>query len=223
MKVVIANADAELSASIGFSLRQAGHDVEVTQDASQVLTLFNPDSIDLLLLDMNLAAPGAIELCRTIRGMSTVPIMILAARDSEDDLVAAFEAGTDGYVRKPFSPRALVARVRALARRAQPLIRGAIRVGALQLDLEQHRLHIGADAQICLTPLELKALQVLVSTPGRTVPSETLLLRLWGQKSGRERHTLKQLVYRLRTKLEAAGAVGLLQTTPGSGYRLNVQ
>jgi DNA-binding response OmpR family regulator len=149
--------------------------------------------------------------------------MMLAARDSEDDLVAALEAGADDYLRKPFSPRALLARVRALTRRAQPRVAKAIRVGALQLDLEQHRLRIGATTEIYLTPLELKALQMLVSTPGRTIPSERLLLHLWGHEGERERHTLKQLVYRLRSKLEAFGAAGLLQTTPGSGYKISAE
>jgi DNA-binding response OmpR family regulator len=220
MKVVIANADPELSASIGFSLRQAGHEIEIARQPEEVLLLLRRDTVDFLLLDMNLAEPGAIELCRSIRRLSNVPIMMLTARDSEDDLVSAIEAGADEYLRKPLSPRALVARVRALARRARPLDK-VLQAGELQLDLEQHVLRIGS-TQIVLSPLELKALQLLLATPGRTVPSEKLLLHLWGRDSDRERHILKQLIYRLRGKLEAHGAPNVLHTTPGSGYKLSL-
>lgn len=222
LKVVIANADAELSASIGFSLRQAGHEIETTERPDDVLALFRRDSIDLLLLDMNLAEPGAIALCRSVRRISNVPIMLLAARDSEDELVDAIEAGADEYLRKPLSPRALVARVRALARRVQPAPTKVLRAGDLQLDIEQHLLRIGTEAVVPLSPLELKALQLLIATPGRTVPSEKLLLHLWGRESDRERHILKQLIYRLRGKLEGHGAANVLQTTLGSGYKLSV-
>jgi DNA-binding response OmpR family regulator len=148
--------------------------------------------------------------------------MILAVRDSEDDLVSSFDAGADDFLRKPFSPRTLVARVNALARRAQTKLITTINVGSLQLDLEQHTLRIGETASVHLTPLELKALQILVATPGRTVASERLLTHLWGQESDRERHTLKQLIYRLRGKLNGVGAAAILQTTPGSGYKLSV-
>jgi DNA-binding response OmpR family regulator len=125
-------------------------------------------------------------------------------------------------LRKPLSPRALVARVRALARRVQPAPNKVLQAGELQLDLDQHVLRIGADAVVSLSPLELKALQLLIATPGRTVQSEKLLLHLWGRESDRERHILKQLIYRLRGKLEGRGAAEVLQTTPGSGYKLSV-
>ncbi len=220
MRILVADTDSALRASIAFSLTQAGHEVDAVSDAAGVLTIFRRDSIDLLLLDMGLTAPSAIELCRTIRRSSTVPIMVLSARESEDDLVSSFDAGADDFVRKPFSPRTLVARVRALARRAQPLLVTTINAGTLQLDLEQHTLRVGSRTPIHLTPLELKALQVLIETPGKTVASERLLAHLWGHQSDRERHTLKQLIYRLRGKLDGIDAADILQTTPGSGYKL---
>jgi DNA-binding response OmpR family regulator len=148
--------------------------------------------------------------------------MILAARESEEDLVASLEAGADDFLRKPFSPRTLVARVHALARRAQSALVTTITVGSLHVDLEQHTLRIGDNTEVHLTPLELKALQVLIATPGRTVTSERLLAHLWGHESPRERHTLKQLIYRLRGKLDEVSAADILQTTPGAGYRLIV-
>src|SRR5690606_8842768 len=152
MRVVVASADPDLSASIAFSLTQAGYDVDVTQSAADLSTRSAQQLTDLLMLDMNLDSPGAIELCRAIRRSSTAPIMILAARDSEDDLVAAVEAGADEYSRKPFSPRTLIARVRALARRAPPRREKTIVIGSLQLDIERQRLRIGATSEVYLSP-----------------------------------------------------------------------
>lgn len=223
LRILVADVDSALRASIAFSLSQAGHEVEMVSEASSVLSIVKRESIDLLLLDWQIGVPGPLELCRTIRRSSSMPIMILAVRDSEDDLVSSFDAGADDFLRKPFSPRTLVARVNALARRAQTMLITTINAGPLQLDLEQHTLRIGETAAVHLTPLELKALQVLVATPGRTVASERLLTHLWGQESERERHTLKQLIYRLRGKLSGVGAAAILQTTPGSGYKLSVE
>jgi|HigsolmetaAR203D_1030402.scaffolds.fasta_scaffold00358_21 DNA-binding response OmpR family regulator len=223
MKILIAGEDAPLRASTGFFLSQEGFEIVSASSYEEALTSIKRDAIEFLLLDMNLAEPGALQLCRAVRRASNAPIMILAARDSEDELVDALEAGADDYVRKPFSPRALVARVRALARRAQPARVSTIAAGLLQLDLDEHVLRIGTKAQIRLTPMELKAVQLLVSAPGRTVSSEKLSAHLWGHEGERERHTLKQLIYRLRGKLDTAGAAGLLRTTPGSGYKLLVE
>lgn len=222
MRVMIAGADASLRASIGFSLSHEGYEVFDAEDYDNAFALFKREAIELALLDMDLAVPGALHLCRTLRRASRLPIMILAGRDSEDDLVEAFEAGADDYVRKPFSPRALVARVRALARRAQPERGQSLQAGDLELDLEEHMLRIGSTAAVRLTPMELKALHVLFGHRGRTVSSEKLLTLLWGNESERERHTLKQLIYRLRGKLHTVGAAELLQTTQGSGYKLAI-
>lgn len=223
MKVLIAGSDAPLRASIGFSLSQEEHEILAAATNDEALSLFKRESPDFVLLDMDLAPPGALQLCRTVRRTSSVPIMMLASRDSEDDLVDAIESGADDYLRKPFSPRALVARVRALARRAQPLKVNTVDAGLMRLDVEGHVLQIGGKAEIALTPMELKALQLLIGAPGRTISSEKLSAHLWGHGSERERHTLKQLIYRLRGKLDTVGASGLLQTTPGSGYKLIVE
>jgi DNA-binding response OmpR family regulator len=169
--------------------------------------------------------PGSsgFDVCRKVRERSRVPIMMLTVRDSEEDLIAAFECGADDYVCKPFSPRTLVARVRALSRRAEPLHPGTMTAGALRLDLDQHTLTIGAAPPLRLTLLELKALHLLAVSADRTVTVERLLMHVWGRSTARERRTLKQLVYRLRHKLESDPATPLiLQTTPGAGYKLVV-
>jgi two-component system KDP operon response regulator KdpE len=113
-----------------------------------------------------------------------------------------------------------LARVRALARRAEPTALGVLESANARLDLEQHTLQIGEGPAVHVTPLELKALQLLITNAGRTVTSERLLSHLWGRTSARERRTLKQLIYRLRHKIEADPALPtFLHTTPGSGYK----
>jgi len=223
MRILVADDDADLLALIGFTLNQAGFEVLAAQDGAAALRTFEAEAPDFVLLDVNMPELDGLEVCRTIRGRSAVPIMMLTVRDQEDDLLAAFDSGADDYVCKPFSPRALLARVRALARRAEPLNMDSITAGHLHLDMEQQTLRIEASAPLRLTPLELKALQLLMTSPGRTVTAERLLNHVWGRSTSRERRTLKQLVYRLRHKLEQDPAGReVLQTTPGAGYKLVV-
>lgn len=221
MRILVADDDADLRALIGFTLMQAGYDICTAIDGESALQAFQRDSPDLVLLDINMPEPNGLQVCREIRGRSPVPIMMLTVRDVEEDLIEAFDSGADDYVRKPFSPRALLARVRALIRRSEPLDSGPVTAGRLRLDPEQRTLQFGAAPPVRLTPLELKAMQLLMVTPGRTVTAEKMLLHLWGRATARERRTLKQLVYRLRQKVESdASTPEILQTTPGAGYKL---
>jgi DNA-binding response OmpR family regulator len=223
MKILIADDDADLRALIGFTLANAGFDVCTATDGSDALQAFEREAPDFLLLDVNMPEPNGLEVCRLVRRRSAVPIMMLTVRDQEDDLIAALESGADDYVNKPFSPRALLARVRALARRAEPPPTGHIQCGISRLDLEQHTLTVGAASDVRLTPLEVKAIHLLMLSAGRTVTVERLLAHIWGRTTSRERRTLKQLVYRLRNKVERDPSVPeLLQTTPGAGYKFNV-
>jgi len=224
MRILVADDDADLRALIGFTLAQAGYDICTAFDGESALSAFERDSPDLVLLDINMPAPNGLQVCREIRGRSPVPIMMLTVRDVEEDLIEAFDSGADDYVCKPFSPRALLARVRALIRRSEPLDAGPVTAGNLRVDPEQRTLQFGAAPPVRLTPLELKAIQLLMVTPGRTVTAEKMLLHLWGRATARERRTLKQLVYRLRQKIESdASAPEILQTTPGAGYKLAVE
>lgn len=221
MKILVVDDDADLASLVSFTLTQAGFDVCSARDGVTALEIFERDSPSLLVLDVNLPALDGFEVCRTIRRRSTVPIMMLTVRDGEDDLVMGLECGADDFVRKPVSPKALVARVRALARRAIPSDPDTLVLGSLRLDVESHTLTVGTEAQIQLTPLQLKALQLMFANNGRTVTAERLTAHLWGKSTQRERHSLKQLIHRLRQRLEQeAGLPDLLQTTPGAGYRV---
>jgi DNA-binding response OmpR family regulator len=157
--------------------------------------------------------------CERIRTRSSVPVIMLSARDREEDIVHALSIGADDYITKPFSPRTLVARIRALLRRAATADVTSIEAGGAKLDLERNELHV-ADIDVALTPLETRVLNALFRSAGRLVTTDRLATEAWGRAGAEERHALKQVVYRLRRKLEDTTSFhGLLETTRGAGYR----
>ena len=163
-------------------------------------------------------------MCEAIRQKSQVPILMLTARGAEEDLVKALELGADDYMTKPFSPRTLLARIKALLRRAGVESSAPLAVGRLALDVEEHTARVGDGAPVRLTKLELRLLQMLLANAGRTVNSDRLLMQVWGHRNSGDRQLLKQLVHRLRQKIEIdPAAPQLLQTSAGSGYKLVVE
>jgi len=163
------------------------------------------------------------QVCEEVRRTSRVPVMMLTVRGEEEDLVRALELGADDYLNKPFSPRTLLARVKALLRRAGMEASTPVSAGRLKLDLEEHTLQIGARPVIRLTKLELRLLQLLLANNGHTVSSDRLLTQVWGHRGAGDRELLKQLVHRVRQKTEREPAnPEILQTVPGAGYRLVV-
>ncbi len=144
---------------------------------------------------------------------------MLSARSQEEDIVHALSLGADDYITKPFSPRTLVARIRALLRRAATADITSIEAGGATLDIERNELHV-ADIDVQLTPLETRVLNALFRHAGRLVTSDRLAAEAWGRAGAEERHALKQVVYRLRRKLEDTTSFqDLLETTRGAGYR----
>lgn len=223
MKILLVDQDAELSALIAFTLGQSGYASCVAADRASALELFELESPDLALLDHAPLLDG-IELCQELRRRSRLPIMLLTAHDREEELLAAFDAGADDYLRKPFSPRVLLARVKALLRRVDGAPVKVITVGQVSLDVEEHALRIGSSHPVRLTPLEFTAIHLLLSTPGRTVTAARLLAQLWGPESTRKQRMLKQLIYRLRQKIEIDPAEPrLIVTTPHAGYRFETE
>ena len=149
--------------------------------------------------------------------------MMLTVSGEEEDLVRALERGADDYLTKPFSPRTLLARVKALLRRSGMEAGDSVAAGSLALDLEAQTLTIGDGAPVRLTRLETRLLQILIAQAGHVVNTERLLTHVWGHRGSGDRQLLKQLVHRLRLKLERdpAGA-SILQTETGVGYRVKV-
>jgi len=222
MKVLIADDDADLRELISFTLAQAGYLVIKAADGVAALRLFEQESADLVLLDINMPGASGFQVCEAIRSRSRVPVMMLTVRGEEEDLVRALGLGADDYLTKPFSPRTLLARIKALLRRAGMEPAAPLAAGRVALDLEEHTVRIAQGEPLRLTKLELRLLQLLVANAGHPVSSDRLLAHVWGHRSGGDRQLLKQLVHRLRQKIEADPAVPSLLRTAATGYKLVV-
>jgi DNA-binding response OmpR family regulator len=224
MKVLIADDDRDLLDLIAFTLSQAGFLPIKAADGTAALRLFDSEGPDLIVLDINMPGASGFKVCETIRTQSGVPIMMLTARNEEEDLVRALELGADDYLTKPFSPRTLLARIRALMRRAGMETSGPLSAGRVRLNVEDHTVQIGAAQAVRLTKLELRLLQMLLVNSGRTVSSDRLLVHIWGHRNSGDRQLLKQLVHRLRQKIEIDPSLPqILQTATGAGYKLVVE
>jgi DNA-binding response OmpR family regulator len=222
VKVLVADDDAELRELIAFTLSQAGYLVIKAGDGSAAVRLFAAEAPDLVVLDINMPALSGFQVCEAIRARSRVPVMMLTVRGEEEDLVRALGLGADDYLTKPFSPRTLLARIRALLRRAGMESTAPVAAGRISLDLAEHTVRIGDAEAVRLTKLELRLLQMLLANAGHTVSSERLLVQVWGHRSGGDRQLLKQLVHRLRQKIEADPAAPALLRTAAAGYKLVV-
>ena len=223
MKILIADDDSDLLGLIGFTLTQAGYLVVKAADGPTAIRAYEVEQPDIIVLDINMPGASGFQVCEAVRQKSRVPIMMLTARGEEEDLVRALELGADDYLTKPFSPRTLLARVKALLRRAGVDTATPLAAGRIKLDVDEHTVQVGEGEPIRLTKLELRLLQMLLANSGHTVSSDRLLMQVWGHRGAGDRQLLKQLVHRLRHKIEVDPALPqLLQTAPGAGYRLIV-
>jgi DNA-binding response OmpR family regulator len=224
LKILVVDDDLELSSLIGYALRQAGYMVVEAGDGVAALEAFERESPALVILDVNLPRLSGLEVCRRIRAASRVPIMMLTVKSAEEDQVQALDLGADDYLTKPFSPRTLLARVRALLRRAGEEKPMPLAAGDFSLDLELQSVAVRGGEAVRLTRLELRLLQILLANAGHTLPAERLLSHVWGSRGSGDRQLLKQLVHRLRQKIEAeATEPRYLVTISGVGYALRVE
>ncbi|TVS10707.1 MAG: DNA-binding response regulator [Wenzhouxiangella sp.] len=224
MKVLIVDDDADLRSLIAFALRQGGLLPIEASDVRSCRALLVQEGPDLVVLDINLPDGDGLSLCREIRSTSDIPILMLTVRNSEDDLVAALDLGADDFLSKPFSPRTLLARIRALLRRAGQERGDRMELQGLVLDLEARTVQIDQREPVRLTSLELRLIQILVANAGRPVTTDKLVKHVWSARRSTDRQLLKQLAHRLRHKLEVDPATPVvLLTEPGVGYRLALQ
>ena len=222
MKILVADDDPDLLDLVAYALSQTGYLVVKASDGTEALSSFEAEAPDMVILDINMPGMTGFEVCSAIRGRSTVPVMMLTARGEEQDLVRALDLGADDYLTKPFSPRTLLARVKALLRRARlERSTGPMTAGRVTLDSDDSTVKIGAGQPIPLTKLEFRLMQALLAQAGRAVHSDRLLVLVWGHRGAGDRQLLKQLVHRLRHKIESnPGVPQLLQTAAVSGYKL---
>ena len=221
-KILVVDDDLALSDVLAFAIRRAGFEVANAHDGLNALEQFSKENPDLIVLDWGLPRMDGLEVCTRIRNESDVPIIMLTVRDTDDNVIAALEAGADEYIIKPFSPRQLIARIRALLRRAVREPQETLQVGPISFDAERREVRLGEAVPVRLTHLETRLLRALMQNPDRVLNNDSLILRVWGPE-GATNEMLKQLVYRLRNKLETgAGGPSLIETIPNAGYVLNI-
>lgn len=219
MKALIVDDDRVLADVVAFTLRREGFEVIQSYDGPTAIRRWSEEQPDIIILDVNMPAMDGFTVCRHIRERSDIPIILLTVRGEEEDIVKGLEIGADDYIVKPFSPRQLVARTSAVLRRAgQTTISPILQVGELIFDSSRRKVTIGAKDPISLTPLESRLLDYLMVNAGHVLTTDAIIDYVWGPGGG-DRDMLRQLVRRLRSKIETDPADPIyIKTIPGLGY-----
>jgi two-component system, OmpR family, phosphate regulon response regulator PhoB len=221
--VLVVDDEEAIRDMIRFALEKAGMAVQLAAGAQEALERISESRPDIILLDWMMPGVSGLELTRRLRRdayTEDIPIIMLTARVTEDDKVAGLEAGTDDYVVKPFSPRELLARIRAVTRRSSAADDGGrLTEGALTLDTVSRRILTGAGDELRMGPTEYRLLEFFMSHPGRAYSRSQILDHVWGANAYLEERTVDVHIRRLRKALEPAGASKYLQTVRGHGYR----
>ncbi len=208
VKLILLEDDPSLSELLEFRFTQEGYAVRVTPDGDEALLMAKEDTPDLMVLDWMVEGTSGIEVCRRLRrdtATAHVPIIMLTAREAEDDRIRGLDTGADDYVTKPFSPRELVARVAAVMRRVRPVLAGeAIVVGDIRLDPVTHRVTRGGEP-LRIGPTEYRLLEFFMQSPGRVFSRNQLLDGVWGTGSDIELRTVDVHIRRLRKGGRASG------------------
>jgi two-component system KDP operon response regulator KdpE len=219
--VLVVEDDTSLRRALRTSLRARAFEVVEVPTAEEGLVLVADDRPDVVLLDLGLPDLDGIEALRRMRSFSHVPVVVLTARDRQQDKIEALDAGADDYVTKPFDVEELVARVRAVLRRVSHASStpAVVRVDSLEIDLVRKQVRLDGDI-VHLTKTELALLEQLATQPGKLLTHEYLLRQVWGRGYGSESNYLRVYVGQLRRKLgDDAANPRLIVTEPGIGYR----
>ena len=221
-RILIVEDEESFSDPLSFLLGKEGFEVEVVDNGLDAITEFDRNGADLVLMDLQLPGQSGTEVCRQLRQRSSVPVIMLTAKDSEIDKVVGLELGADDYVTKPYSSRELVARVRAVLRRqAEPeeLISNTVQAGPVRMDVERHVVSV-AGAQVSLPLKEFELLEMLLRNSGRVLTRGQLIDRVWGSDYVGDTKTLDVHVKRLRSKIEPDPSTPrYLVTVRGLGYK----
>jgi len=225
MKALIVDDDRTLADLLAFTLRRAGFETHLAFDASGAIQTFRDNPVDIIILDVNLAGTPKLkngyDICREIRKSSDVPIILLTVRDDEEDIIHGLHIGADDYILKPFSPRQLVARVQAVIRRSSSedvLEEAPYRYQAIQFDPARREFQRGDENPQSLTRLETRLLTYLMLNQGQILPADNIIAYVW-EEGGANTEMLRQLVHRLRSKIELDPEnPSLIENLPGVGY-----
>ena len=224
-KILIVEDESSFSEALAFLLGKEGFETVVAEDGRQALEIYGREGADLILLDLMIPEVSGVEVCRTIRTTSQVPIIMLTAKDAEIDKVVGLELGADDYVTKPYSSRELIARIKAVLRRGTSedgsiQEQDLMEVGPVRLNIGKHQVSVkGVPVSLPLKEFEL--LEFLMRNSGRVLTRSQLIDRVWGGDYYGDTKTLDVHIKRLRAKIEADPANPvLIQTIRGLGYKL---
>src|SRR3979411_3040057 len=223
-KVLVVDDENHIVELARLYLTREGYEVEGVGDGAQVMARFGQFKPDLVILDIMLPGVDGLTICKEIRKLSQVPIIMLTARDEVTDKVVGLEVGADDYLTKPFHPQELVARAKALVRRAriEPDQPKLVRAGGLEVDLERHEVRSG-DRRVQLRPKEFDLLALLARHPGRVFQRSELLDLVWGYDFPGYTRTVDVHVQQVREKLATGGVTDpSIETVWGVGYRLEL-
>lgn len=225
-KILVVDDEASITEFVSYNLRREGYDVAVAMDGNSAVEMALGQPFDLIVLDVMLPGINGYEVCKRIRQESSVPVLFLSARDTEVDKVVGLEIGGDDYLAKPFGVRELLARVKALIRRAAPEPTDEthiVEASGIRLDQSAHVATAG-DNRINLTPREFELLTCLMKHAGKVLDREALLKNAWGWEYLTETKTVDTHVKRLRDKLVEAGVdPSVVETVRGYGYRFKAE
>ena len=220
---MIVEDEESFSDPLSFLLAKEGYDVEVVDNGQDALVEFDRNGADLVLLDLQLPGLPGTEVCRQIRTTSSVPVIMVSAKDDEVDKVVGLELGADDYVTKPYSSRELVARVRAVLRRhgePEELIASTVQAGPVRMDVDRHVVSVDGE-QVSLPLKEFELLEMLLRNSGRVLTRMQLIDRVWGSDYVGDTKTLDVHVKRLRSKIEDDPSnPAHIVTVRGLGYKL---
>ncbi|WP_298303124.1 phosphate regulon transcriptional regulator PhoB [uncultured Erythrobacter sp.] len=223
VKLLLVEDDPALSELLEYRFQNEGYEVRSTKDGDDALILAREEIPDLVILDWMIEGTSGIEVCRQLRRSKEtahVPIIMLTARETEDDRVRGLEMGADDYLTKPFSPRELLARVAAVMRRIRPALAGeTIEVGDIMLDPVAHKIERRGQA-LQLGPTEYRLLKFFMESPGRVFSRGQLLDGVWGTGSDIELRTVDVHIRRLRKAIEIEGVKDPIRTVRSAGYAL---
>ena len=222
-RILLVEDESALSEPLSFLLEREGYEVVVAEDGPSAISEFDHNGTDLILLDLMLPGIPGTEVCREIRTRSTVPIIMLTAKDSEIDIVVGLELGADDYVTKPYSTRELVARIRAVLRRREDQseadVDPMLRAGTVRMDVERHAVTV-SDELVNMPLKEFELLEFLLRNAGRVLTRGQLIDRVWGADYFGDTKTLDVHIKRIRSRIEAVPSEPvMLVTVRGLGYR----
>jgi len=223
-RILIVEDEVSFSDPLSYLLRKEGYDVAVAETGPDGLAEFDKNGADLVLLDLMLPGLSGVDVCRALRQRSTVPVIMLTAKDSEIDKVVGLEIGADDYVTKPYSSRELLARVKAVLRRlAEPedLVPPTVEAGPVRMDIERHTVTVSGEP-VSLPLKEFELLEMLLRNSGRVLTRMQLIDRVWGSDYVGDTKTLDVHVKRLRAKIEPDPSNPVhIVTVRGLGYKFD--